>query len=202
MRPSRSTSRLSADGADVAPALPAEAGPVLCALARNAIGTDLGVPPRPVDDHPWLAEPGATFVTLHLDHALRGCIGSLEARRPLRADVEANARAAAFGDPRFTPLSRAELDDVDLEVSVLSPVVALPVADRAEAIRALRPGVDGVVLTGAGRRATLLPQVWAQVGGADELLEHLVRKAGLPAGWWSQDVRLGRYTVAEYPEPR
>lgn len=152
----------------------------------------------------WLDAPGASFVTLTLGRvpggALRGCIGSLEARRPLREDVEANAVAAALHDPRFAPLTARELDDTVVEVSVLSAPAALPAADEAELLARLRPGVDGVVLSACGRRATFLPQVWEQLPDPADFLARLRRKAGLPADYWGRDVVVETYTVTAWQE--
>lgn len=155
-------------------------------------------------DAAWLDAPGASFVTLTLGRvpggALRGCIGSLEARRPLREDVEANAVAAALHDPRFAPLTARELDDTVVEVSVLSAPAALPAADEAELLARLRPGVDGVVLSACGRRATFLPQVWEQLPDPADFLARLRRKAGLPADYWGRDVVVETYTVTAWQE--
>ena len=152
----------------------------------------------------WLDAPGASFVTLTSGRApggaLRGCIGSLEARRPLREDVEANAVAAALHDPRFAPLTARELDDTVVEVSVLSVPAALPAADEAELLARLRPGVDGVVLSACGRRATFLPQVWEQLPDPADFLARLRRKAGLPADYWGRDVVVETYTVTAWQE--
>ena len=160
--------------------------------------------PGAAADAAWLDAPGASFVTLTSGRApggaLRGCIGSLEARRPLREDVEANAVAAALHDPRFAPLTARELDDTVVEVSVLSAPAALPVADEAELLARLRPGVDGVVLSACGRRATFLPQVWEQLPDPAEFLARLRRKAGLPADYWGRDVVVETYTVTAWQE--
>lgn len=202
MQPSRSTSPPS-DGRAPAPGvLPADAAPVLVGLARAAIARAVRVrdAPDPPPPPEWTRADGASFVTLTLDGHLRGCLGSLTAVRPLAEDVEQNARAAALRDPRFSPLTRAEAEQVEIEVSVLSPVTPLPVADRAEAVARLRPGVDGVVLTWGGRRATLLPQVWRTLPDPEQFLDALLRKAGLPPGWWADDVALGTYTVTELRE--
>jgi AmmeMemoRadiSam system protein A len=154
----------------------------------------------------WLAELGATFVTLTEDGELRGCIGSLEAPRPLGKDVWENARAAAFQDPRFAPLVREELPRIAIEVSVLSPAVPLPVRSEAEALARLRPGRDGVVLEYPGSRgereasATFLPQVWEQLPDPASFLAQLKRKAGLPPGFWSPEIRLSIYEVTKWEE--
>jgi len=178
-------------------------GRLLVQLARGAIVEALGLPSPEVRmpaDSSWLAEPGATFVTLTKHGQLRGCIGSLEARRPLIEDVRANAEAAAFHDPRFPPLDANELDDIRVEVSVLSPMQPFIVANEQDAIRRLRPGVDGVVLEFGARKATFLPQVWEQLPDPALFLAHLKQKAGLPADFWHPDVRLYTYEVEKFRE--
>jgi AmmeMemoRadiSam system protein A len=182
-------------------AAPDERGSILLALARQAIAASLGIPGLPVaDDAPWLAEPAATFVTLHLAGDLRGCIGSTLARRPLRDDVRHNARAAAFSDPRFPPLTRAEYPEIDLEVSLLTPPEPLQARTEAEALRQLVPGRDGVILELGRHGATFLPQVWEALPEPAGFLAQLKRKAGLAAGFWSPEIRLSRYRVEKWEE--
>jgi AmmeMemoRadiSam system protein A len=187
-----------------------ERGRILLAIARQSIAEalkpDASTPPPPSEREPWLAEPGATFITLKRDGELRGCIGSLEAHRPLGQDVWENARAAAFRDPRFPPLRREELPRIAVEVSVLGPAKPLPVRSEAEALARLRPGRDGVVLEysgGGGQReasATFLPQVWEQIPEPASFLAQLKRKAGLPPGFWSPEIRLSTYEVTKWEE--
>lgn len=185
-----------------------EKGLLLTTLARAAIARELdGSPPAPpiaealaAADLDWLAQPGAVFVTLTRRGELRGCIGSLEARRPLREDVEANARAAAFADPRFPPLTREELDQVRVEVSLLTPAEPLSFTSEADALGRLRPGRDGVILEYGPRQATFLPQVWAQLPEPSAFLAHLKRKAGLDPTFWDDGIRLFRYRVEKYQE--
>ncbi|AKT51861.1 AmmeMemoRadiSam system protein A [Arsenicicoccus sp. oral taxon 190] len=181
--------------------LPADAETVLLPLARSAIERAVGLDAPVATDLPrWCREDGASFVTLHLDGRLRGCIGSLSAYRPLAADVSRNARAAALDDPRFAPVTAQEAPDLHLEVSVLSSPEPLPAGSEAEVAALLRPGVDGVVLEGRGRRGTYLPQVWAQIPEPAAFLRHLKAKAGLPADWWGEDVRVCTYTVRSFEE--
>lgn len=185
-------------------------GPILIALADRAIREGLGLPtlrPRTDDRPAWLDEPGAAFVTLHVPGPgsrpkLRGCIGTLEAHRSLREDVEGNARAAAFRDPRFPPLAAPELLDLQIEVSVLSAPEPVPFAGRTDLLARLCPGIDGLILEYGGRRGTYLPQVWEQLPEPSDFLASLVRKAGLPQGFWSDDIRLWRYRVTAYSQPR
>jgi hypothetical protein len=177
-----------------------EKGSTLLKLARAEIAQQLGQAMHAPADAPWLAEHGACFVTLTRHGELRGCIGTLEAHRPLGVDVRENAVAAAFRDPRFMPLSRVEFDDIRVEVSLLSPTQALVVASEEHALASLRPGVDGVVFEYRHYRSTFLPQVWEQLPEPAEFLAYLKRKAGLPVDFWAEDVRLSRYTVSKWKE--
>ena len=188
---------------------PTEHGAVLLALARAAIGHALGVQGDAADPSDsvasattaqWLRAPGACFVTLTQGGALRGCIGSLEARRPLAEDVRANAVAAALRDPRFAALGQAELGATEIEVSLLSPQQALSFDGEADALSQLRPAVDGVVFECGTHRSTFLPQVWGQLPTPSVFMAHLKQKAGLPAHFWSKEVRLSRYTVEHWKE--
>jgi AmmeMemoRadiSam system protein B/AmmeMemoRadiSam system protein A len=178
----------------------AEKGATLLKLARAGIAQQFGQAAHMPADAPWLAEHGACFVTLTRNGELRGCIGTLEAHRPLALDVQENAVAAAFSDPRFMPLSRAEFDEIRVEVSLLSPTEALVVASEEHALASLRPGVDGVVFEYRHYRSTFLPQVWEQLPEPAEFMATLKRKAGLPADFWAEEVRLSRYTVSKWKE--
>ena len=178
-----------------------ELGTALLRLARNAIAGHFGLPTTSVPDLPALHQPAATFVTLSQHGNLRGCIGSLEAWRPLLRDVQENAIAAAFRDPRFTPLRREELAITRVEVSLLTPPVAISFTSEADALAQLRPDVDGLIFSTGTRRSTFLPQVWEQLPEPADFLAHLKQKAGLPATYWGSDVRLERYTVEKWQEP-
>jgi AmmeMemoRadiSam system protein A len=177
-----------------------DAGHTLLPIARASIASALGRELAASETAPWLLDPGACFVTLTQQGELRGCIGSLEAHRPLLADVKANALAAAFRDPRFSPLAQHELDVVEIEVSLLSLMQPLTFASEAGALAQLRPGIDGVVFEFGARRSTFLPQVWEQLPEPDEFIAQLKRKAGLPASFWAAEVRLQRYTVSKWKE--
>lgn len=175
-------------------------GPTLLALARAAISSALGHPMQADATPPWLQELGACFVTLTQAGQLRGCIGSLQARRSLLADVQANAVAAALQDPRFAPLGLAELPHTEIEVSVLLPMQPLAFTDEADALARLRPGVDGVVFEYKAYRSTFLPQVWEQLPDRLDFMAHLKQKAGLPPHFWAPGVHLQRYTVTKFKE--
>jgi AmmeMemoRadiSam system protein A len=189
-----------------------EKGPVLLKLARAGIAAALGqstalgqtaaLGQSAAFDarHAWLRAHGASFVTLTRRGELRGCIGTLEAHRPLAEDVRENAVAAAFHDPRFAPLSRAEFDAIRVEVSLLSPAEPLGAASERDALASLRPHVDGVVFEFGHYRSTFLPQVWEQLPDPVDFLAQLKRKAGLSMNFWDAGVRLSRYTVSKWKE--
>lgn len=175
-------------------------GTTLLHLARAAIARELGFISDDLPRSNWLEEPGATFVTLTLHDQLRGCIGSLEAYRPLIDDVRHNAVASAFSDPRFDPLSKEEFADVLVDVSLLNKPESIHFLNEQDALAQLHPGRDGVILEYMGHRATYLPQVWAQLPDPQTFIEHLKIKAGLPQNFWSDDIRLSRYTVQKWRE--
>jgi len=178
-----------------------ERGSTLLMLARTAIAERFRLTSAPPMEHaPWLQEAGATFVTLTRQQQLRGCIGSLLAHRPLHEDVRANAVAAGFRDPRFTPLTVEEFASTQVEVSLLSPPEPMAFSDESDALLQLRPGIDGIVLEYGALRSTFLPQVWEQLPQAEQFMAHLKVKAGLPSTFWKEGIRLSRYTVAKWKE--
>jgi AmmeMemoRadiSam system protein A len=145
-----------------------------------------------------LREEHATFVTLELNGELRGCIGTLEAQRPLVADVAYNAHAAAFRDPRFYPLQASELNGLDIHISVLSPAYPMTFSSEEDLIAQLRPGEDGLILQDGPNKGTFLPSVWESVPQPAQFLAHLKRKAGLPMDYWSNTVQVWRYTTESF----
>jgi len=177
-----------------------ERGTVLLSIARAAISQALNVPHTAEETSPWLAEYGACFVTLTQGGELRGCIGSLQAHRPLLADVKSNAVHAALRDPRFTPLTVAELDITTVEVSLLSASQEMTVRDEADALAQLSPGVDGIIFEYGRYRSTFLPQVWESLAQPRLFMAQLKRKAGLPEDFWAEGVKLSRYSVAKWSE--
>src|SRR3989338_1257107 len=177
-----------------------EQGKILLPIARAAISRVLDVPHTADETAPWLAEHGACFVTLTQNGELRGCIGTLQAHRPLLADVKSNAVSAAMHDPRFMPLSAEELDITTVEISLLSPTTAMDVRDEADALAQMRPNVDGILFEYGRYRSTFLPQVWEQLPQPRQFMAHLRRKAGLPDDFWEEGVKLSRYTVTKGSE--
>jgi AmmeMemoRadiSam system protein B/AmmeMemoRadiSam system protein A len=176
-------------------------GDILVPIARSAIGGIFGLEYVTNESHGFLRDPAATFVTLNRQGKLRGCIGSLQAHRPLLEDLKANAKAAAFLDPRFEPLTQTEFATTRVEVSVLSTAEPMSVVTETDALEQIRPGIDGLILQHAQQRATFLPQVWESIGEPLEFLRQLKLKAGLSPTFWATDVKLSRYTVVKYSEP-
>jgi AmmeMemoRadiSam system protein A len=172
-------------------------GAQLLSIAARSIEATLGLgcaaPPDPTALGPVLGERRASFVTLTVDGALRGCCSSLEPLRPLALDAWRNARAAASLDHRFVPLAPAEWRATGLEISVLTPQVPLVVRNEAELVGQLAVGRDGLVLEWRGQRATFLPKVWEQLPEPVEFLRHLKHKAGWDPGFWAPDLRVWRY---------
>ncbi len=177
----------------------------LLSLARQTIASVLAGREAPEVDLNAVSEdlrrPGASFVTLTIGGELRGCIGSIEARRPLVLDVRENAVAAAFHDPRFPPMSPQELDRTHIEISVLTPPQPLQYDDPVDLLIRLRPGVDGVIIERGWHRATFLPQVWEKLPDPREFLAHLCLKAGLPPDDYRRPgLRVYTYQVESFEE--
>jgi AmmeMemoRadiSam system protein A len=134
----------------------------------------------------------ASFVTLQSGEDLRGCCGTLEPLRPLVLDVWQSARAACE-DRRFKPVRARELDDLALEIAVLTPLVRLEVSDQDDLLEQLEPGIDGLYLRHGSHRATFLPKVWKSLREREEFLRQLKLKAGLGDRYWSKDIEWFRY---------
>ncbi len=145
-----------------------------------------------------LADPGASFVTLKRGDTLRGCIGTLEAHRPLAADVLHNARAAALDDPRFPPLRAAELEGLSYSVTLLTPARPMEAHHRTALLDQLQPGQDGLVIQAGARRATFLPAVWEHLPDPEAFLDALLQKAGLAHGGWPAGLQVWRYGTREF----
>ena len=137
--------------------------------------------------------------TLRREGALRGCVGSIEATRPLVVDLAENAYRAACADGRFLPVAETELADLEVHVSLLSPLERLTVSSEEELLDRIRPGVDGLVLTEGSFRGTFLPAVWESLPDPRAFVRELKRKAGLPPDHWSDRLQIDRYTVESIP---
>ena len=177
----------------------------LLVIAREAVNaTALNQPLIRLDPYQFsqlLNDNGASFVTLTINGGLRGCIGTLEAYQPLFLDVQKRAVQAASQDPRFNPLTPAELARVKIEVSRLSQPEPLEYNDPEELLTLLKPGEDGVILSEGHRRATFLPQVWNELPDARQFLSQLCRKMGCSASFWEhKKLDVAIYHVEEFSE--
>jgi len=142
-----------------------------------------------------LQQQRACFVTLHLEKRLRGCIGSLLARQPLILDVIQNAYSAAFRDPRFKTVTLEEYPKLELDISILSQAQPLHFISELDLISKLRPGIDGLILSDKGHRATFLPSVWQELPNPTVFLRHLKNKAGFTTDYWSDTLTIENYTT-------
>ncbi len=166
---------------------------------RHGFRNGCPLPVKPEDFAEPLRVERATFVTLQMAGQLRGCIGMLAACRPLVVDVAENAFSAAFEDPRFTPMAPLEMNGLDIHISILSLPEPMTVADEADLLKQLRPGIDGLIIEDGPRRATFLPSVWEEVRDPREFLAHLKRKAGMRPDHWTRTFRAFRYTAESVP---
>ncbi|MDP2647354.1 MAG: AmmeMemoRadiSam system protein A [Desulfobacterales bacterium] len=183
------------------PALTDQDKAALLRLARTAIRARLipgAVIERPRDVTSALHEKRGCFVSLHKHNDLRGCIGTIEAVAPLVTGVEENALNAAFKDPRFSPLGKAELGKVNIEISVLTRPEILEHVDGEDLKKKLKPGVHGVILSKGRHSATFLPQVWEQLPEKEGFLENLCRKAGMDGKCWQHGDLIVKVYQAEY----
>ncbi len=175
----------------------------LLKLARRSLEAKLRgekLPPLKAET-PHLQADSATFVTLTKSGRLRGCIGTLEAYRPLAEDVQEHAIAAALNDPRFPPVKADELTEIEIEISRLTSPFPLDYENAEDLLSKLRPNIDGVILKDGHRRATYLPQVWEQLPDAEEFLDHLCQKMGLPKDAWRyKKLDVLTYQVEEFHE--
>ncbi len=177
----------------------------LLKVARSAIVQGLayaGAPPElsAAGTSAPLHAAGASFVTLKRHGELRGCIGSLEAVRPLIEDVAHNARAAAFRDPRFTPLTADELADLEIGITLIGAAEPITFRDERDLLAQLEPGVDGLIIEQGRRRATFLPQVWQTLPDARDFLRALKQKAGISPDAWPEGLRAWRYRAWSFEE--
>jgi AmmeMemoRadiSam system protein A len=195
--------------------------------ATSASGA--GVPGELTDDDvKALEEKRGVFVTLEINGRLRGCIGHIVGLEPLRKGVVDNALSAAFGDPRFDPLSRKEFAQIEIEISILSRPKELKYNSPEDLKEKLQVGIDGVVLSKGWAKATYLPQVWETFAGemgmrnlmksegsdnnggltaeqADQLKEQFLSslciKAGLsPDEWMGGDLKIETYQAEAFKE--
>ncbi len=183
----------------------------LLLLAARAIteGAESGKPPVPTPEKwpPDFRKEGASFVTLKDEGRLRGCMGSPRAHRPLGEDVSENAFSAAFRDPRFPPVTRAEIPNLRLSISLLTEPEPLDVNSQEDLLEKMVPHRDGLIFEDAGMRGLFLPAVWETLPDKGDFLAHLKLKAGLPSNHWSENVRVHRFFTVpvnqnDLPDPK
>ena len=148
-----------------------------------------------IQQHPYLDKNGAAFVTLEYNHQLRGCIGSIVARRSLLEDIIHNSISAAFSDPRFRPIDTSEFSQLSLEISVLSEPKLLEYDNFNDLVKTIKPNVDGLILKHGSYQGTFLPQVWEQLKSPKEFLEHLSLKAGTSPSVYNEHPQIYVYNV-------
>jgi AmmeMemoRadiSam system protein A len=185
--------------------LTAEEKQTLLRLARGALREGVAghaLPPLKLESlTPALRTDGASFVTLTIEGQLRGCIGALEPYQPLARDVQEHTVSAALEDPRFPPVSPAEVDAIEIEISRLTFPKELIYTDADDLLRRLHPHVDGVTLRDGFRRATFLPQVWEKIPDKEEFLDNLCYKMGeAPDTWRRKHLDVQVYQVEEFRE--
>jgi len=178
---------------------------ILLEIARNAIlsGLENGQPSDTLQHAvpESLEVKRATFVTLTLCSELRGCIGILEARDRIVDSVANNAYAAAFEDPRFPPITPAEFNQLGIEISILGIPEVIVCETEAALLNEMESNRCGWILQEHDKRATFLPSVWSTLGNAEEFLQNLKLKAGLPQDYWSELIQFSRYTTTTFAAP-
>jgi AmmeMemoRadiSam system protein A len=180
---------------------------LLLKMARDAITAAVNkreyVLPKDLPGN--LLQSGASFVTLTKNGELRGCVGTLSAHQPLYLDTVENARHAAFDDGRFDEVSKEDLGNIHIEVSVLSIPLPRHLRSTYDVLDMLRREKPGLILRYGYHQATFLPQVWEQISGAEEFLSRLCMKAGLASRAWedketAKKIHYDTYIVQKFEE--
>lgn len=203
MAPSSSADRVPSAPSSTPVDLTRAEGEVLVDIAEASIHRAFEGRPPALPDHlpPVLLEPRGAFVTLHVDGHLNGCIGAVRTDEPLAPTVARLARSAAFEDHRLPALRADQLADLTIEVSVLSPLDAVPAGSRRELQGHLTPGVHGLILASGRHHALFLPDVWAHFPAFDDFVDHLLAKAGLHRFHWPSHVAAWRFTTQAFVRP-
>lgn len=187
-----------------------EHGQILVRLARATIAARLGVADSGLENipenerkDPAFQEQRGTFVTLKIRNQLRGCMGCLTPSETILEGVQRNAINAAFNDPRFPQLTVSELEEAEIEISILTNPCTLEYSDANDLVAKLRVNIDGVIISKGLARATFLPQVWEQLPRPADFLAHLCRKAGLADDdWQGGELDVSVYQVQYFHENR
>ncbi len=189
-----------------APIYSADERKTLIYVARKSIAHGVRaqepLPLEPSDYPDPLGAVRCSFVTLRIAGKLRGCMGSLTPQRPLVQDVAYNAYSSSARDPRFSAVTEPEVNELQIHLSVLSEAVPLEFESRDELFALIRPGIDGLILRSSGRSGTLLPAVWQSLPEVQPFWDQLLKKAGLPEGYWDDDLAVLRYTTESFGESR
>ena len=169
---------------------------LLLQLARDTITAHVnGLPAPTLELTGVFAQPGGAFVTIHRHGDLRGCIGHIEPNEPLGQVIVRCAVAACSTDPRFPSVTPPELDDLDLELSLLGPLEPIAAVDEIEI------GTHGLVVEQGWRRGLLLPQVATEwKWDREAFLSHTCHKAGLPLDAWKKGAKLWRFEAEVFGE--
>jgi len=182
-------------------------GQALVQLAYNTISKHLGKQPdeelcntlEQSLQNPVFSQVAGTFVCLKKNQQLRGCIGNLISENSIAEGVRSNAINAALNDYRFKELTRDELEEIDVEVSVLTPPQKITYSDWHDLVSKLRVGIDGVILRKGAMSATFLPQVWHQLPLVESFLSQLCLKAGLSSeAWKTEPLEIEIYQVQSF----
>ncbi|MCB2184634.1 MAG: AmmeMemoRadiSam system protein A [Desulfobulbaceae bacterium] len=194
---------------DKSPVISEDQGRTLLSLARQTIADKLGISVADADkeqveknlQQETFHQNKGTFVTLHKQGQLRGCIGTIAPVEALSSGIRRNAENAAFGDPRFPAVQKEEFLQLDIELSILTDPQPLDYEDGADLVAKLRPGIDGVILRDGMSSATFLPQVWDQLSRTEDFLTHLCLKAGIASdAWKTRKLEVLTYQVQHFSE--
>ena len=195
---------------DASAHLTEEQGEILVRMVRKTIAARLELPDAAANDltdthlaDPVFQEKRGTFVTLKIKKQLRGCMGCLTPSETILEGIERNAINAAFNDPRFPALTPVELDQAEIEISILTNPLELEYIDGEDLVKKLRPNIDGLIINKGMARATFLPQVWDQLPKTEDFLGHLCRKAGLSSDEWQKgELGVSIYQVQYFHEKK
>lgn len=142
-----------------------------------------------------LLTPAACFVTLEVSGQLQGCLGSTAAHSPLVLEVHNKARASAYQDRRFMPLTEEQLSQLTIEISVLTTPKVQDIDSEQALIDYLSANKVGVILTDNHQQALFLPQVWKKLKSPTNFIKQLKVKAGWSANYWSSNIKVKTFDV-------
>ena len=162
-------------------------------LCKDVISSSFDKNTVYTDHLPIFDELGACFVTLKRNKQLRGCIGSIVAYQPLIDDLIKHAQDAAFHDPRFLPLEKSELEDLTLDVSLLSVPKQMTFTNEQDLLNKIVPYKDGIIIKDGNKQAVYLPSVWEELPDKELFLKSLKRKAGMPPDHFSKTFQVFRF---------